>query len=258
MTKYGISELSIIPVRKEPSEKSEMVTQLLFGETFQIIEETGSWSFIKIEYDNYEGWVSTNSIQFISEETFNQIVNGNSYITNNLFNTIINKKNNENTIIPLGSTLPNFNLPEKSFQIGDNQYKLITTETISKNYNIVSLTKLLLNSPYLWGGKNPFGIDCSGFVQVPYKVLGVSMPRDAHQQVKLGNTINFISDSIPGDLAFFDDSEGNIIHVGIIISSNEIIHASGKVRIDSFDQQGIFNKDLHNYTHKLRVIKRIF
>lgn len=257
MTKYGISELSIIPVRKEPSEKSEMVTQILFGETFQILEETKSWSFIKIEFDNYEGWVSTNCIQFISEEVFNQIGKSNSYIINNLFDTIVNEKNNQKSILPLGSTLPNFNPSEKSFQFGNNQYKLITSDTVIEKKDIVSLAKLFLNAPYLWGGKNPFGIDCSGLVQIIYKVIGVIIPRDANQQVKMGNNINFISDSNPGDLAFFDDAEGNIIHVGIIISPNEIIHASGKVRIDSLDQQGIYNKDLNDYSHKLRIIKRI-
>lgn len=255
MIKYGISELSIISVRKEPGNQSEMTNQILFGETFQIIEDTNKWSYVKITFDSYEGWIDSNSITELSEDLFNHINSNPCTVTQNLSNIIINDKN-EQIILPMGSTLPNFNKDNKTFIINKNQYQLHERYNDDKP-DIVNLSKQFLNSPYLWGGKNPFGIDCSGFVQVVFKVTGKKLPRDANQQVNLGNTVNFISDTKPGDLAFFDDDEGNIIHVGIILNNNEIIHAYGKVRIDKLDQQGIYNLDLKKYTHELRVIKRI-
>ena len=130
------------------------------------------------------------------------------------------------------------------------------TETKSKS-NIVSTALHYLNSPYLWGGKSPFGIDCSGFVQCVYQLHGIQLPRDAHLQAGHGEILGFIDESEPGDLAFFDDYEGKITHVGIIMPDYNIIHAFGKVRIDRLDQTGIFNKTLNTHTHKLRVIKKI-
>lgn len=253
MIKYGISELSIIPVRKEPSDISEMTTQLLFGETFQLIEEVQKWSYVKITYDNYEGWIDNKVIKLISEDDFIQINSNSEIAAQNLSNIIILK--NEQIIVPAGSTFPNYDKTTRTFRIGENNYQL--TDMYTENLkDIVSLSMQYLNCPYLWGGKNPFGIDCSGFVQIIYKILGVKLPRNASQQVSLGKTISFISETKPGDLAFFDDEEGNITHVGIILNTNEIIHSSGKVRIDKLDQQGINNLELKKYTHKLRVIKR--
>ena len=116
---------------------------------------------------------------------------------------------------------------------------------------------MFLNAPYLWGGKTPFGVDCSGFTQMVYKLNGYKLMRDASQQSKQGEALSFIEESEPGDLAFFDNEEGNIIHVGIIMDDNYIIHASGKVRIDRLDHLGIYNAEINKHTHKLRVIKKI-
>ncbi len=255
MVKHGISELSIISVRKEPNHQSEMTSQILFGETFQIIEEAHKWSYVKITFDSYEGWIDSNSITKLSEDSFNHINSNPGTVIQNLSNIIINDKN-EQMILPMGSSLPNFNKVNQSFIINKNQYQLPGKYNDDKP-DIENISKQFLNSPYLWGGKNPFGIDCSGFVQVIFKVIGIKLPRDANQQVNLGSTVNFISDVKPGDLAFFDDDEGNIIHVGIILNNNEISHAYGKVRIDKLDQQGIYNLDLKKYTHELRIIRRI-
>ena len=255
MIKYGISELSVIPVRKEPNDKSEMTTQLLFGESFQIVEEVKKWTYIKITSDKYEGWIDTNSISIISEDIYGQINSNPSFVLSKLINIILKNKN-EKIMLPVGSVLPNFNESNNGFYINKNQYQLSEKHDCVK-LDIDTLSKQFLNSPYLWGGKNPFGIDCSGFIQVVFKVLGVKLPRDADQQVMVGTDVNFISEVKDGDLAFFDDEDGNIIHVGIILKNNEIIHASGKVRIDKLDQQGVYNKEIKKYTYKLRVIKRI-
>lgn len=255
MKKYGISELSVIPVRKEPNDRSEMTTQILFGETFQIIEEEGGWSKVKLDFDNYEGWIDSKSESEISEELFDQINSNPNIVTQNLFNVIIDD-NSERIILPVGATLPNYNGNSETFAINKNQYKVSDNFFLDK-LDVVSLSKQFLNTPYLWGGKNPLGIDCSGFVQVVFKVLGIKLSRDASQQVETGEAINFMSEVKAGDLAFFDNEEGKIVHVGIVLNQNEIIHASGKVRIDKLDQQGIFNRELNKYTHKLRLIKRV-
>jgi cell wall-associated NlpC family hydrolase len=123
--------------------------------------------------------------------------------------------------------------------------------------NLVKTALLYLNAPYLWGGKTPFGIDCSGFTQMVYKINGYRLPRNAFDQVSQGDSLSFIEESEPGDLVFFDNEEGTIDHVGIIMENNYIIHAHGKIRIDRIDHTGIFNTETGNYTHALRVIKKI-
>ncbi len=254
MIKFGISEQSVIPVRREPSERAEMITQILFGETFQILEETVKWSSVKLTNDNYIGWIDHKTITHITEEYFNQLKSETQFILPNLLIHVLTH-HSEQMILPAGSALPGFNKEHKTFVINENTYHI--QDHIANSNEIEALTKQFLNCPYIWGGKNPFGIDCSGFAQVIYYILGKRLPRDAHQQVNKGTAVNFISDVQPGDLAFFDDSERNINHVGIILNQKEIIHASGKVRIDHIDQQGIFSQDIKKYTHRLRVIKRI-
>ena len=161
--------------------------------------------------------------------------------------------------ISLGSTLPFYDgnhclINGTRFQFeGAHKPKTKINKT-----DLVNIAYMYLHAPYLWGGRTPMGVDCSGFTQMAYRLNGISIPRDAFQQVELGTTLSFIEEAEPGDLAFFDNSEGLIIHVGMILENNHIIHASGKVRIDRIDQQGIFNKQLGEHTHKLRLIKQIF
>ena len=126
--------------------------------------------------------------------------------------------------------------------------------SISKK-NIIRTALLYLNTPYLWGGKTPFGIDCSGLTQMVYRLNGIKIKRDAFQQANQGKILNVFNDIKPGNLAFFSNKEGEISHVGILINNNSIIHAHGKVRVDQFDENGIYNSKLENYSHKLKFIK---
>lgn len=257
--KYGICHLSIVPCRFEPSDKSEMVTQLLFGETVKIYEEKrADWRKIKSAHDNYECWVDKKQIIEITEEEFNNL-NSSSFVSTDLVHFIKSNLTNELTPIVIGSSLPN--LTDKKIQFNGSNFTFegnFTQASSSPNKNkLIENAYMYLNSPYLWGGRTPFGIDCSGFSQIVYKLIGFSLPRDASQQANIGQTLSFVEESEPGDLAFFDNEEGNIIHVGIVLEDNKIIHASGKVRIDKLDHQGIYNVDTNRYSHRLRLIKKI-
>ena len=254
---YGIGLLSVVPCRLEPSDSSEMVTQLLFGETVKIYEEKrADWRKIKTAHDNYECWVDKKQIIEIPEEEFNEI-NSSSFVSSDLVHVI--KESSEITPIVLGSSLPN--LSDDIVTFNNTQYIFDGSSTQASSNpeksKLVENAFMYLNSPYLWGGRSPFGIDCSGLSQIVYKLVGFSLPRDASQQAEIGQTLSFVEESEPGDLAFFDNEEGNIIHVGIVLENNMIIHASGNVRIDRLDHQGIYNIDTNRYSHRLRLIKKI-
>mgnify|MGYP000538859901 CR=1 FL=1 len=251
---FGICNLAIIPLRFEPSDKSEIVSQVLFGEHFEILEQLKQWSKIKLQYDDYEGWVDSKQYQTISESEYDQLSEDVIVLNADLIEYITGP-NNLLLPIPLGSSLSFLNYGDintSNFNFEGTKISGIKTKDC-----ILNTAFIYLNAPYLWGGKTPFGIDCSGFTQMVYKLNGYKLMRDASQQSKQGEALSFIEESEPGDLAFFDNEEGNIIHVGIIMKDNYIIHASGKVRIDRLDHLGIYNSEVNRHTHKLRVIKKI-
>jgi len=258
MKKTGICIHTLIAVRSNPSERAEMVTQLLFGETFIIEEVTGNWVRIMNIADNYEGWVDKKLVTYLTEDDFNQWNSMHHQKVSTPFTTIIENENKTIKPIVAGSNIPKTDL-NGIFSIGGISYTYphsAITE-INDNVELISLAKQFLNAPYLWGGKSILGIDCSGFVQIVYSIYGINLPRDASKQIVLGSTINFTSEAKPGDLAFFDNEIGDIVHVGILMNNHEIIHASGFVKIDPIDHQGIFNQESVKYSHKLRIIKRI-
>ncbi|MGB0778426.1 MAG: NlpC/P60 family protein [Flavobacteriaceae bacterium] len=254
--KYGLAHLSIVPMRIEKSDASEQISQLLFGELFKIIDPQKKWSKIKLIHDGYEGWVDNKQITEITAETFDQIKSNPVILSGNLLD-YVSDENHQLSTIPLGSTLPLFN--NNVLEINQRKFRYDGDTITGKQdkENLITTAFMYLNSPYLWGGRTPFGIDCSGFTQMIYRLNGYQISRDAYQQATQGEVLSFIEESEPGDLAFFDNDEGRIIHVGIIMKDNYIIHAHGKVRIDRLDHSGIFNVEENKHTHKLRVIKKI-
>ncbi|WP_457611185.1 C40 family peptidase [Lutibacter sp.] len=253
---YGICNLSIVPLRIEPNDSSEMISQLLFGEHFKILEIRKEWSRIRIAYDNYEGWIDNKQYEEITNETFYKLENSTPTLAAELIDFATDKEQNFITV-SMGSNLPFYNNQNLIINTNSFQYEGAIIYQKTPKELIIETAFKYLNSPYLWGGKTPFGIDCSGFTQMVYKLCGYKLLRDASQQASQGEVLSFIEESEPGDLAFFDNQEGIITHVGIIMPDNYIIHAYGKVRVDRLDHSGIFNINSHKHTHKLRVIKKI-
>ncbi|MCI3938185.1 C40 family peptidase [Chryseobacterium aahli] len=234
----GICVVTVAPVRAENSDRAEIVTEILFGESADILEVNKNWTKIKMHYDGYEGWMDTKQIKHVTDE---YLANRKVTLITEDFASIMT--NDGRTLLSMGSEV---------------EYPAVASRRSHDLRESIALTaKEFLNVPYLWGGKSFFAVDCSGFVQLVYKIHNVKMPRDTYQQAEVGDVLSFVEESQPGDLAYFENSEGKIIHVGIMLENQKIIHASGKVRIDTLDSTGIFNKEMNKHTHKLRVIKSV-
>ncbi|KAA1245988.1 C40 family peptidase [Aquimarina sp. RZ0] len=246
---YGICNLSIVPLRFEPKDSSEMVSQVLYGEHFKILEKRKKWSQVRLAFDAYEGWIDNKQFTELTKEEYNRFDTQPLDLASDLID-FVSLKDNQLMPIPLGSSLG-------ALDFFDHQYEGNRINGIQPKDNVIETAFLFLNAPYLWGGKTNFGIDCSGLTQMVYKLNGHKLLRDASLQATQGDPLSFIEESEPGDLAFFDNEEGVITHVGVIMKDNYIIHAHGKVRVDRLDHTGIFNNEKRAYTHKLRVIKRI-
>ena len=241
-------------MRAEANDTSEMTNQILFGEHFKVLEKRKKWSKIRLAHDKYEGWICNKQWEDIDKKTYSNLDKDTPFLTTDLLDVV---KGQQLHPIVMGSTLPFFS--DGKLQVAKTTYELdgLTTQGNEEKLDLVNNAMMYLNAPYLWGGRSPLGIDCSGFTQMVYRLQGVALPRDAYQQAEVGTTLSFIEESEPGDLAFFDNAEGKITHVGILLTDNYIIHASGKVRIDRLDQQGVFNAEERTHTHKLRLIKSI-
>ena len=257
MDNYHVCQVAVAPLRKEPSDRSEIVSQLLFGDRVKVLEKTEKWCLIKTHHDNYEGWMDYKQLQKISDLQF-AADNDHIYVTPiQLNNTLIANDGSAYYLSP-GSTLPFY---EDGFcYLGDEKFEVKSIPLLPDRANfktkVEKTAQFFENSPYLWGGRTLFGIDCSGFVQTVYKLNGIQLKRDASQQAEQGELVDFLASAQLGDLAFFDNEDGKITHVGLMLSNDKIIHAAGKVRIDPIDDQGIYNAELGRYTHKLRIIKR--
>ncbi|MCB9261551.1 MAG: C40 family peptidase [Flavobacteriales bacterium] len=222
MKQTGQCLVSCIPVRADASSRSEIVTQLLYGETYSIREQKDDWYVITTHFDQYSGWISANQH---SEPSFEP----KSIQNKSLF------EQRNGIIIPFGS---------------------YWTEESNSDLTPIEASKIFLNCPYLWGGRTFMGIDCSGFMQVIHKACGKKLPRDASQQAEICNRIDF-GERKAGDLAFFKNGDGKITHVGLLLDKDRIVHASGKVRIDELTNQGIIHSETKIRTHILECVARL-
>ncbi|MDR2236797.1 MAG: C40 family peptidase [Chryseobacterium sp.] len=234
----GICIVTVAPVRAEGSDKAEIVTEILFGESADILEVNKNWTRIKMHFDGYEGWMDTKQLKPVTDE---ELAKRKVTVVTEDFSSVL--MNDGKTLLSMGS--------EVEFPV------VASRRSHDLRESIALAAKEFLNVPYLWGGKSFFAVDCSGFTQLVYKIHDIKLPRDTYQQAEVGEPLTFVEESQPGDLAFFENPEGRIIHVGIMLDNQRIIHASGKVRIDILDSTGIFNKEMNKHTHKLRVIKNV-
>lgn len=254
---YGIGFLAIAPLREEPSERAEMVNQVLFGETFDILELKAKWAYIRLHHDQYEGWIDRLQVKFISLSYLELLQAAPKKMAGDPVHLLQGQEPTDFPMVVQGSYLPLLDGPTLRLEDKSYGYEGHVSAHAMTREDLVDVAYSYLNAPYLWGGRTPFGIDCSGFTQMVYRQIGLTLPRDASQQAKKGQTLSFLEECLPGDLAFFDNAEGAITHVGIVLDDYNIIHASGRVRIDGLDHSGVFNAELNRHTHKLRVLKRI-
>ncbi len=282
MVEYVIAHCTVTPVRQEPSEGSEQLTQLLFGEVCEVLDRLPRWTKIRSTLDGQEGWVDFKMLKptpISSQEVKGERlkVKGEGVVSVPMA-IATDMETGEELMLTLGTRLPNY--AHGTFEVLDKQY-LIDPNCVSgledalratgrsqdaplalqaRGENVVRIAQTLLNAPYLWGGKNAMGMDCSGFTQVVYATQGINLLRNAREQMTQGELVPSLAEAQPGDLAFFDHADRdpkatNISHVGLLLSPTEIIHCSGCVHIDTIDEQGIHlpNGEL---THHLVQIKR--
>lgn len=254
---FGVCRLSLVPVRAEGNDKAELATQLLFGEHYEVLSASKDkkWLKIKIHFDQYEGWIDSRQHHAISKDHFDYINRADFKISTDVTTSILYNKTPlailMGSIIPIsGSEL--FKMEEQFAFNGESK-----SLGLKRDAEFLKLTaKKYLNAPYQWGGKSPFGIDCSGLVQMVFKINGYRLQRDSGQQVKQGKAVTF-KDIQPGDVAFFKNKEDKIVHTGIFLGDDKIIHASGKVRIDHLNEEGILHAESKVYTHAFSQARRV-
>lgn len=263
---YAVAHATITPVREEPSEAAEQATQLLFGEVCEIIDRLPSWTKIRSTVDGQVGWVSRWMLTSIPSPIANRPSPIAVVVTP--MATVTPADGGAPLSLTLGTRLPHY--ADGTFEVLGKQYLIDTTcvnittgATDLQRSELVKIAKSLLNTSYLWGGKNMMGLDCSGFTQVVYAAMGINILRNAREQITQGEVVPSLSDVLPGDLAFFNHADRNpeatnITHVGLLLSPTEIIHcAGGCVHIDRITSDGIYTSSGHK-THHLVQINRYF
>ena len=252
MERY-ICENVFVPLRSGPSHRSEMLSQILFGEKYIILDKSGTWMKIETLFDKYTGWIDMNHLQHTddSDDSSGNVLNR---------SLLCYKNDKTKLVLEAGCEVYNPDFENKMFTIGKNLFTTchdFSYSYITTNDSLTDTAMKFINSPYIWGGRIPSGIDCSGLTQLVYKIHGMTIPRDSWKQAESGENVSFLDETAPGDLVFFDNERGRISHVGMIISRGLVIHASGRVRIDTIDHQGIYKSESGRYSHHLRTIRRI-
>lgn len=259
--RYGICLLPVVPMRTRPAETEEQCSQLIFGDVFSIIDFNDSRVLVEVFNDSYRGWVDKKQYVEIGKDDFYFLTHSKPLYTSEWVNEIkiTNIQDGITHIarVPFGS-----HLFSNKYRIGDYlieapEAKLLKTEPFSEK-KLLKHLEMYYYAPYLWGGKSNFATDCSGFTQSIFKLFDCALKRDASLQAEQGTPVENIESAKPGDLAFFSNKEGRIVHVGVILSDNHIVHASGFVRVDKIDSKGIFCENSNSYTHFLKEIRRFF
>lgn len=246
-------------MRIDRSERSELVSQLLFGEMYEVVEMEDKWVNIRVLHDDSRGWIPRGVYREVRPDYAERYRACEQLILGEVFNLVVKKGDWENRLIVAGSVLPFYDAYTRTLLVGDEEYVVASA---LRDVGIESLRELVIryalmyhNTPYLWGGRTPRGMDCSGLVQMVYRLIGVDLPRTVEAQATRGEALSFLEEAQAGDLAFFGDASGCVTHVGILWEQGRVIHASGRVRVDKIDHHGIFNEEMKRYTHVLKVMK---
>jgi hypothetical protein len=255
---FGVCRLSVVPVRLEPSDRSEQVTQLLFGDHYEVLDQARDrqWLRIRIHFDQYEGWIDGKQHHAIPQDYFDYLDQAEFKITTDLTSSMLYHKSP--LVILMGSMIPisSSELFKMEEQLAFNgEAKNVGQKREFEYLRTVALK--YINAPYQWGGKSPFGIDCSGLTQMAFKIAGYKLSRDSWQQAQQGKVVKTFNEARPGDLAFFKNQHDKISHVGILLNDEKILHAHGRVRIDHINEEGILNVETKVYSHLLAFVRRI-
>ncbi|MDY5969395.1 MAG: C40 family peptidase [Bacteroidales bacterium] len=246
---YAVAFLPAAPLRATPSDRAEMVSQILFGETMEVLERREKWSLVRCSADRFEGWLDNKQLRPIGLEEY-IVISAWPYRASRPLTPVSTSIGR--LWVPMGSSLPAAHV----FRMGRLflQHEGDNAQTGGEPQR---LARLLLHAPYLWGGKSLMGIDCSGLAQVAFSACGIQLPRNACQQARMGTLVPSTEALQPNDLCFFRNEEGRVVHVGISLGLGQIIHASGRVRIDRIDGHGIYCGEEGRYTHCLHSIRRL-
>lgn len=258
--KYGIALTPAIPMRSEAAEESEMTNQLLFGDTFRILDEKPRWFLVENLFDGDTGWIDWKMATLVDPSFIDELQRKPVYVVRLPIADIKRKGDNHPIRVAMGSVLPGYDPVSHSFEVNGMHFSLparAVMEVVPSHIRALLRTaELYLNTSYLWGGRSIFCADCSGFVQIVYRMHGIDLPRNARQQIMHGEPVGSFAEAYPGDLAFFGKPDGRITHVGIVLTPDTIIHCSGDVHVDKLTADGIWSDRLQCYTHSAPILRR--